>query len=59
MQAIESQAFQKHIFAGKVSIIIGLDFGIIVLYLKISLLAYMYQGGSVLIFAWFLIHYDI
>ena len=58
MQAIESQAFQKHIFAG-ISIIIGLDFGIIVLYLKISLLAYMYQGGSVLIFAWFLIHYDI
>ena len=56
MQGIKSQAFQKHIFAG---VIIGLDFGIIVLYLKISLLTYMYQGGSVLIFAWILIRYDI
>ena len=54
MQAIKSQAFQKHI-----SCAIGLDFGIIVLYLKISLLTYMYQGGSVLIFAWILIRYDI
>ena len=54
MQGIKSQAFQKHIFAG-----VGLDFGIIVLYLKISLLTYMYQGGFVLIFAWILIRYDI